>query len=786
MRALSRLSLGLVVFALMANSAAWAEAKRVLIVHSFGRATPPFATQSTAFQTTLTKELAESVDMDEVSLDMASYGQPDLEGPFIEFLLARLSKSQPDLVIPVGAPAGQFVVKYRDRLFPRASIIYTAMDRRTLPADEFQNNATFVGDSFELSGLFDDILQLAPDTNHIAVVVGASPLERFWTKALRDAAKPFTKRVRFTWFNDLSFDETLRQVATLPPHSFILLGLLLRDAAGVTHNQDNVLQRLHAAANAPINGVFQTQLGLGIVGGRLYSAGAAGAASARIAIRVLRGEPISNFTPQAVAAQRPRYDWRELQRWNISEERLPPGSTIEFGQLTIWRRYWWSIVGAVAVIGLQTLLLAGLLVQTGRRNRVEAALRDRLDFETLVSGLSATFAKLRGADIDRGIEESLQRVGEHLGLDRATIMQSDGSGGVQAVHGWRRPGGPPPPPMRHADLPWSVERIGRGQFVRFSRLRDLPDDAAVDRETLARTGITSSIALPLIMNGSTIGALTLSLLGREQEWSDDLVQRLEFVAGIFSSALLRSRTEVELEALRHNLSHVGRVTAMAELTASLAHELSQPLTAILSNAQAARRMLDRGVEDPNDFREILADIVADDQRASDVIRHVRRFIKKDGRLHRSPVDVNAVVQDVVSLLRNDAIIRHVSVDVDLDPGLPFVLVDRVQLQQVFVNLLMNAFDALGTATERRTTVTTRKDGTAIHVAVKDSGSGIPVGDIARVFDPFYTTKSSGLGMGLSIARSLIEAHGGELWAENNEDDGATFTFTVPVMQGHDG
>jgi two-component system sensor kinase FixL len=217
----------------------------------------------------------------------------------------------------------------------------------------------------------------------------------------------------------------------------------------------------------------------------------------------------------------------------------------------------------------------------------------------------------------------------------------------------------------------------------------------------------------------------------------------------------------------------------------LAHELSQPLTAILSNAQAARRMIDRGVNDPKDLREILTDIVTDDQRASEVIRHVRRFIKKDGT-HRTPVDVNAVVQDVVSLLRNDAIIRHVSVEVDLDPGLPLVLVDRVQLQQVLVNLLMNTFDALGTANERRTIVTTRKSGTAVHVSVKDSGSGIPAGDIVRIFDPFYTTKSSGLGMGLSIARSLIEAHGGQLWAENNKDGGATFTFAVPVIEGHHG
>jgi signal transduction histidine kinase len=788
MRTLSRLSLALVVFALMAaNSAACAETQRVLIVHSFGRATPPFAAQSTAFQTTLTKEFGESVDINEVSLDIASYGQPDLEEPFVEFLLARLSTWQPDLVVPIGSPAGQFVVKYRNRFFPRSAIIYTAMDRRTLPADAFQNNATFVGDSFDLPGLFEDILQLAPDTNHIAIVVGTTPMERFWTQALRDAVEPFTNRVRVTWFNDGSFDETLRQIATLPPRSFIVFGLLIRDASGVTHNQDNILQRLHAAANAPISGIFQHQLGLGLIGGRLYSSEAAGAASACIAVRLLRGEPISKFPPRDLFALSPRYDGRELQRWNISEDRLPPGSVIEFREPTAWQRYRWQIVGAITVIGLQTVLLAGLHVQTGRRKRAEAALRDRLSFETLVSGLSATFAKLRGAEVGRGIEEGLRQVGEHLGVDRATITQSvRGGDAIEAVHVWRRPGAASPPlPTSHTDLPWSVARLGRGQLVRFSRLRDLPDDASVDRETFARMGITSGVALPLTTGGSTMGALTLSLLSREQEWSDDLVQRLEFVAEIFSSALLRGRTVVELEKLRHSLSHVSRVTTMAELTASLAHELRQPLTAILSNAQAARRMLDRGVEDTKELREILSDIVADDQRASELIEHVRAFIKKDD-VHRGPVDVNAVVQDVVSLVRNDTLIRNISVEVDLDPGLPPVMIGRVQLQQVLVNLLMNAFDAVGSSPERRTTVTTRKDGTAIHVSVKDSGSGIRVGDIARIFNPFYTTKSSGLGMGLSIVRSLIEAHGGQVWAENNKDGGATFTFTVPVMQGHDG
>ena len=260
--------------------------------------------------------------------------------------------------------------------------------------------------------------------------------------------------------------------------------------------------------------------------------------------------------------------------------------------------------------------------------------------------------------VQRGIEESLGRVAEHLGVDRATVSQRvRDSDAVEAIHVWRRPGGPTALlPTRRADLPWTAERIGSGQLLRFSRLDDLPAEAAVDRETFARIGITSGLALPLITGVATMGALTLSTLGRQREWPDDLVQRLRFVAGIFSSALVRRHNEVELEKLRHDLSHFDRVAAMAELTASLAHELSQPLTAILSNAQAARRMIDRGVKDPKDLREILTDIVADDQRASEVIRHVRRFIKKDGT-HRTPVDVNAVVQDVVSLLRNDAISR---------------------------------------------------------------------------------------------------------------------------------
>jgi PAS domain S-box-containing protein len=370
MRLRSWLLFGLILLAPAVSAAAEAEPKRVLIVHSFGSSAPPFTTLSTAFETALTRAMGKPVDLDQVSLDMARYAQPDMEEPFAEFLLKRLMKWRPDLVVSIGSPAGRFVAKFRDRLFPGTPAIYTA-EARTLPPDEFQKNATFVGQNLDLAGLVENILQIAPDTTNIVVVLGATPLERYWTIQLRQAFERFTKRVSFTWLNDLSFDQTLELVSKLPPRSFILLGLLLRDAAGVTHNEDEALQRLHAVANAPINGLFQNQLGLGIVGGRLYQLELIGEEAARIAVRILRGEGASSFPPLIIGALEPRYDWRELRRWKISEANLPPGSVVLYREPGLWGLYRWQIIGAISFFALQTGLIVALLAQRADRRRAD-------------------------------------------------------------------------------------------------------------------------------------------------------------------------------------------------------------------------------------------------------------------------------------------------------------------------------------------------------------------------------------------------------------------------------
>jgi signal transduction histidine kinase len=228
-------------------------------------------------------------------------------------------------------------------------------------------------------------------------------------------------------------------------------------------------------------------------------------------------------------------------------------------------------------------------------------------------------------------------------------------------------------------------------------------------------------------------------------------------------------------------AHLNRVAAMGELTASMAHELNQPLTAILSNAQAASRFLSSDSPDLPEVRACLIDIITDDKRAGQVINRLRGLLKK-GEPQTSMVDLNEVVTDVIRLVRNDALLRQAELIFEPLPSLPPVLGDRIQVYQVVLNLIVNGLEAVTERppADRRLLVRTGGDG-GVELTVEDSGNGIAEADLPRVFEPFFTTKAKGLGMGLSISRSIVQAHGGQLWAENIAS-GAKFRCLLPVAQ----
>ena len=420
-------------------------------------------------------------------------------------------------------------------------------------------------------------------------------------------------------------------------------------------------------------------------------------------------------------------------------------------------------------------LLSEVFASALERKRMELSLAERLRFEQLLSTLTAAFSHLSAGDFDREIQHGLRQVVNFLGVDRGSLIEFTRDGTTArswAIEEWIDVG----------EFPWMTARLQRGNLVSVSQLEELPDEAAVDRRSYLTHRVKPQVAVPLLVGGAVVGGLVFSTVGAERARSDELMQQLRLLGEVFANALSRKQGELEAQRLRQELTHIGRVSALGELTASLAHELSQPLTAILSNAQAAQLLLEADVVNLEKVREFLSDIVAEDKRAAAVIHRLRVLLKK-GDPEFVSLDLNDIVGEVAWLMRSDAIIRNVPIGLELADDLPRVRGDRVQLQQVVLNLVLNGLEAMREpgAGDRTLVIRTARDGAAaVAVAVQDSGIGIDEKELDRLFQPLYTTKAEGLGMGLAIARTIVDAHGGQLGAANNVHGGATFHFTLPV------
>ena len=347
---------------LTAQGTALAEPRRVLLLHSFGAHFEPWSAVAARFREELTRRLP-AVDLYEASLEMARLAQPTEEGPLVDYIRALFAGRDLDLVVAVGAPAARFFQKYRPQFFPSTPLLITAADQRTFSEGALTSNDATVPSTLDLPKLVENILQVLPDTNNIAFVIGASPLERFWVEGMRQAFQPFAGRVTFEWFNDLSQEEMVKRAATLPPRSALFYASVRVDAAGIPNEQNRVLARLREGANAPIFSYLDSNFGQGIVGGPVLSTQELGRRAAEVAVRILNGERPGNIKTSPVGLGAPVYDWRELQRWNISEARLPPGSIVQFREPSAWERYRWQLIGFLVALLVQSAMISWLLIE---------------------------------------------------------------------------------------------------------------------------------------------------------------------------------------------------------------------------------------------------------------------------------------------------------------------------------------------------------------------------------------------------------------------------------------
>ncbi|HSP42966.1 MAG TPA: ATP-binding protein [Luteolibacter sp.] len=590
------------------------ETKRVMILNPYGRDTAPLSTVLASFRSTLAAETVQRVDFHDIPLDLTRFVQSNDE-PLVDFLEQRLKSHPADLVVAIASDGVTFANRHRARLFPNTPLLLVGAEPRLVPPDLVGNNATLVTQSVDLPGMIGQVLRMKPETKHLAVVLGATELERKWAGICRREFEPFSDRLEFIWLDALPLGEMLDRASKLPPDSFIFHGIFFEDADGIPCAENEALKRLHTVANAPIISLFASEFGLGSVGGKLYRDGDVGREAARVAARILNSESPDGIDPVILQPGTPVYDWRELRRWNIPVANLPPDHIIRFREPSFWERHRRPAIAFTSLAVLQAGLIVGLLINRRKLHQ--------------------------------------EQEGKRIAIEQTMEM-------------------------------------------------------------------------------------------------------------------------------RDSLSHAGRVSLLGQLASSLAHELSQPLGAILRNAEAAEIMLKQPVPDLEELRAIIDDILRDDHRAGDVIQKLRSLLSK-GRLDMQALDIGAVISDVIGLLHSDATGRHVHLTAEIEPGLSEVLGDRIHLQQVLLNLIVNAMDALDKHDKhgRQVRVSARlMNPGGIQVKVCDNGPGIPPEHIDRLFEPFYTTKATGMGMGLLVSQTIVEAHKGKLTAENQPEGGACFCFTL--------
>jgi signal transduction histidine kinase len=415
------------------------------------------------------------------------------------------------------------------------------------------------------------------------------------------------------------------------------------------------------------------------------------------------------------------------------------------------------------------------------RRQDEVALEERVRFETFLADLSATFGKEPDDAVPKYVQRGLCQVVEFLGIDRSTLLEfSSDQTHLHAIQWYAVPGIPPYPANTLGRFTWLTTTLRHGQVVCFSRPDELPAEAWAEKESCLRTGCKSSLIIPLMIDGRVQYAITFTSFCSERLWPDELIPRLRLIGEIFANAISRKHSTDATHRLQQELVHVTRVAMLGELAATLAHELSRPLAAILSNAQAAYRFLTMEIPQLGEVQEALEDVMFDTRRAAELLQRLWALAKKTD-LKRTAFDMNEMVREVIHLVGGAARAREVSIMLQLQEDLTPVWGDRVQLQQVVLNFVLNALEAIveaGDALREIVVRTMRTPPAAITVSIQDTGVGLKDDTLQRMFDPFFSTKVDGMGMGLAISRSIILTHNGRIWATPHPGRGATVSFTI--------
>jgi len=606
--------IGLLQFSGVASASDTTRAKNVVLFFSFGTGLPVYEVLYQRIRETIQRDVPGPVNLYAEHLDLERFPTESYQQRLSDLYREKYAEKHIDLFIRIGPGAEKLIEKYGKDIFSNIPTLLLETANPLPRARRFEKEPLKTGivADLDLGSSLETALSLHPATRTAFVINGASAHDRFLEAVARHTYRDHEGRVRIEYLSGLSIQELLDKVAVLPPDSVVIFLSFLCDAEGEYVYSRDVVRMVSEKSNAPVYSVLSTHLGEGVVGGRLLDIPRAGDDAGKLAVRILRGEPVDAIPMVRENYYTYMFDWRQLRRWAISEGKLPGGSIVLYKELTFFEKYFWYVIGLTLLGIIETILLISLMVLNRKQKKTEKMLL-----------------------------------------------------------------------------------LAEGRY----------------REML----------------------------------------RFE------------------------------RISRLGQLITSLAHELKQPLAAILSSAQAVLRFIKADKIDLNLFQQVLGNIIRDDKRAATVITTLQSMVKKEERA-KEPIILNRVLEDVAAVFMSEAIESNLTIEKEFDESLPPALGSAAQLEQVALNLIMNAGDALSQSPseKKRIVLQTKMTDHAVQVTVRDFGPGIDEAKRDQLFLPFFTTKKSGLGMGLAICKSIIAEHGGRIWAENHPDGGAIFSFELPV------